>query len=53
LVAAELPSTIFFSAQKCGLKILALCDLDSKKAVRYAEAYNLGDETKIYQDYKK
>ena len=41
------------SAKKCGLNILALCDLDFKKAVSYAETYNLSNDTKIYQDYKK
>ena len=41
------------SAKKFDLKILALCDLDVKKAIKYVETYDLGADVKIYQDYRK
>lgn len=40
------------AALKCGLNIIALCDLDTSKAQRFIDDYSLGEKVRVYNDYK-
>lgn len=40
------------AAQRCGLRIAALCDLVPEKAQRFIDDYNIGGGVRVYTDYK-
>ena len=41
------------AAKENNIEIIALCDINIKKAQKYIEDYNLSPQTKIYSDYRK
>ena len=40
------------AALKCGLNIIALCDLDTSKAQRFVDDYHLGERVRVYSGCK-
>lgn len=40
------------AALKCGLNIIALCDLDTSRAQRFIDDYHLRENVRVYSDYK-